>query len=325
MKYLVTGGNGHLGNQVVRKLVKQGEDVRVSVRNPKDLSPFRGVDCEVVYADIFDIASLEQAVKGIDIVIHCAAIFKHWSKDPQKDIVNANVTATENVMKAVQRGGTVKKMIYISSMAALDGYLPVLDERSWGKRFPNPYFEGKMRSEKRAWELAKEYAIPMITILPSSIVGPHWSSEHLTPTLNFINLIKKGKLPFDPQVVMSLVHVEDVVDAIISSLTKGRAGERYLIANDSTMSSTRMIELARRIDPSLRAVPGRGKWFQMSAAFIFETVSQFTNKPPLLLRGNIDFYYKATRRFDISKARAELGYSPRRPEEAFEASWDYLQ
>lgn len=324
MKYLVTGGNGHLGNQLVRKLVLQGEDVRVSVRNPKDLSPFKGLNCEVVYADIFNPQSLKKAVKGIDIIIHCAAIFKHWSKNPQQDIIDANVKATENMMKAVHEEGTVSRLIYISSMAALDGYQPTLNESTWGTKFPNPYFEGKTKSEKRAWELSKEYQIPMITILPSSIVGPHWTNKHLTPTLNVMNLIKNGKLPFDPQVVMSLVHVEDVADAIISSITKGKLGNRYLIANDKTMSSSEMIQHAKKLNPKLSIAPKRSKWFQMSVAFIAEMISQITNRPPVLLRGNIDFYYKATRRFDISKAKRDLNYAPRTPEDAFMSSLDFL-
>ncbi|EKQ57956.1 MAG: NmrA-like family protein [Clostridium sp. Maddingley MBC34-26] len=63
---LVTGANGHLGNNLVRELLKKGEKVRASVRNINDKEAFIGLDCEVVYADLMDKDSLRKALDGVD-------------------------------------------------------------------------------------------------------------------------------------------------------------------------------------------------------------------------------------------------------------------
>ncbi len=323
MKYLVTGGNGHVGNQLVRTLAAQGKDVRVSVRNVKDKRPFEGVQCEVVYADIFDIDSLHSALESVDVVIHCAAIFKHWSRDPQKDIIDANIKGTENMLEAISQR-KIKKLIYLSSMMAIDGYSDILNEKTWSSRYPNPYAQAKKESEERAWELAEKWDIPMLSILPSSIAGPHWSRDHLTPTLAVLDKLSQAKVPFDPQVVLSFVHVQDIVDGIVSSVTKGCVGERYFLANEKTISSTEILKIAKSIDSSVK-IPGKGpKWIQLILASIDEFRSLITNRQPVILRGNINYYFKASRKFDISKARKELNYSPREPEAIIRESFSFL-
>lgn len=66
---LVTGANGHLGNNVVR----------ASVRNPNNREPFTGLNCEIVQADLTDKPSLLKAMEGVDTLYQVAAVFKHWA------------------------------------------------------------------------------------------------------------------------------------------------------------------------------------------------------------------------------------------------------
>ena len=74
---LVTGANGHLGNNLVRALLENGETVRASVRNPNNKIPFEGLDCEVVQADLMDKDSLLRTLEGVDTLYQVAAVFKH--------------------------------------------------------------------------------------------------------------------------------------------------------------------------------------------------------------------------------------------------------
>ena len=83
---LVTGANGHLGNNLVRLLISKGYQVRASVRNIKNRKPFEGLDCEVVQADITDKSSMIQALRGVDTFYAVGAVFKLWAKNPQKEI-----------------------------------------------------------------------------------------------------------------------------------------------------------------------------------------------------------------------------------------------
>ncbi len=72
---LVTGANGHLGNNLVRFLISKGIPVRASVRNLKNTEPFAGLDCEVVQSDNEDKASLVRAMQGVEVFYAVGAVF----------------------------------------------------------------------------------------------------------------------------------------------------------------------------------------------------------------------------------------------------------
>ncbi len=80
---LVTGANGHLGNNLVRLLTERGCRVRDGVRRTDVLNAFDDINCEIVYADMLDRRSLTQSMQGIGTPYHCAAVFKHCAKDPK--------------------------------------------------------------------------------------------------------------------------------------------------------------------------------------------------------------------------------------------------
>jgi len=152
---LVTGANGHLGNNIVRELLKNGETVRGSVRNIKNTKPFEGLDIELVYADLLDKESLRKVMKGVDTLYQVAAVFKHWSKNPEKEIIQANLDITQNILE-VANEFKVRKIVYVSSFAAISHNSPPMNESTWNEDFSNDYYKSKVVSEKLAWELAKK-------------------------------------------------------------------------------------------------------------------------------------------------------------------------
>src|SRR5215467_12044513 len=135
---LVTGANGHLGNNLVRLLINKGIPVRASVRNLKNKEPFAGLNCEVVQADITNRQSLVKALQGVEIFYAVGAAFKLWAKDPKKEIYDVNLSGTRNIVEAAKEAG-VKRIVYVSSIAALNyrklptresyGYNP--ERRNW--------------------------------------------------------------------------------------------------------------------------------------------------------------------------------------------------
>ncbi len=92
---LVTGANGHLGNNLVRALLDKGEKVRASVRNVNYPKPFEGLDCEVVYADLLDRESLSKATKGVDTLYQVAAVYKIWAKNPEETLKESLIYLAE--------------------------------------------------------------------------------------------------------------------------------------------------------------------------------------------------------------------------------------
>lgn len=319
---LVTGANGHLGNNLVRELLKEGYEVTASVRDLNNTKPFEGLDCKRVYADFLNKKSLINAFEGIEVVFHVAAVFKHWSKNPEKEIIEANLQGAKNVMEAASICG-VKKIIYVSSIAALDFTQKVIDEKSWGRNFPNHYFKAKNDSEKLAWELADKYSLDLITVLPSGMIGPEIFGSY-TPAMNLLNNIIHNKLPFDPQYEINYVHVQDVAIGIVAAERYGKVGERYILGNESSVNTSDVLKIANRLYPETKIPRKASKNVQLFLAKSMKIASKITGNPPMLLKGNINHYYKRKENLNTEKARRELGFRPMNPEAALAETFEYL-
>ncbi|RIJ50178.1 NAD-dependent epimerase/dehydratase family protein [Maribellus luteus] len=322
-KCLVTGANGHLGNNLVKELTKQGYEVRASVRNLKNKAPFEGVDCEVVYADITDKNSLLAAMKDIDVLFHVAAVFKHWAPDAEKEILEPNILGTRNVLEAAAEMN-IRKTILVSSIAAIDHRVAPMNEKEWAKDFPNPYYEAKQKAEQLAWKMAEDLKLELITVLPSSMIGPDIYGR-LTPSMNVMRSIVKGDLPFDPAFCLNFVDVKDVAKGIVLAEQNGKPGNRYILATEPSVSTTDLVQIAKQLYPEMGVAPVLPKEQLLAIAEKMEAESKITGEAPLLLVGNVEHYYQADARMDIGKARNELGYQPREIEEVIVETFHYLK
>src|SRR5438034_10689862 len=115
---LVTGANGHLGNNLCRLLVARGEPVRAMIRPSADAAPLAGLDLEIVRGDIMDAASTARALEGCGRLYHTAAGFLMWSRDPERDIIRPSVEGTRIVLEAAVQAG-VDKVVYTSTTGTM--------------------------------------------------------------------------------------------------------------------------------------------------------------------------------------------------------------
>ena len=198
-----------------------------------------------------------------------------------------------------------------------------MDETSWNSDFSNPYYQSKTESEKLALHIAKELDLWLMSVLPSGMIGPNCFG-HLTPTMEIPNAIVKNKLPFDINFHFNYVDVRDVADGMIRAAEKGRSGERYILGNETSISTTEIIKFAQSLLPGIKKPSGRSKNFVMALAFLMELSSKITGKPPSVTRSIVKTYCGADQSCNISKARRELGYNPRGPEEILKESLIYL-
>nr|WP_315197262.1 NAD-dependent epimerase/dehydratase family protein [uncultured Flavobacterium sp.] len=321
-KCLVTGANGHLGNNLVRELVNQNYQVRASVRNLNNKEPFEGVNCEVVYADMLDKESLKIAMKDIEIVFHVASVFKHWSPDPQKDIIEPNVIGTKNIIEAAS-DCNIRKVILVSSIATLDHSSVPMKENTWNKYFPNAYYQSKQEAEQLAWDLSKKLNVNLITVLPSSIIGKEIFGN-LTPTMFFFDMVLKNQLPIDPNFAFNYVDVKDVVKGMILADKYGKIGERYILATEPSITTYDVFALAKEIFPEVIIPAQLLKSELIEIAKKMEDESVITKTAPLLMVNNVEAYYNADSRIDISKAKSELGFNPISPVKAIKNTLLYL-
>ncbi|KJJ84620.1 NAD-dependent epimerase/dehydratase [Candidatus Omnitrophus magneticus] len=120
MNILVTGAGGFLGSAIVEELIKKGHKVRTLLRRKEAAFNLHGMQTELFICDILNSDAVMQAVKGIDVIFHAAAIYNTypWYCLNPKELYTTNIEGTRNIMEAALREG-VKKVIYTSSTAAV--------------------------------------------------------------------------------------------------------------------------------------------------------------------------------------------------------------
>jgi len=318
---LVTGANGHLGNNLLRALIAKGERVRAGVRDVSNQQAFAGLNCELVYTELQDKKSLIKALDGVDILYQVAAVFKHWAKDPETDIVSPNVEGTRNILEAAAQAG-VKKIVYVSSVAAVGHNGEALDETEWNADQSNPYYRSKILSERLAWELAEELGLEMVSVLPSAMIGPH--AYRLTDTMGYLESIRQRQVPLNPNFYFNFVDVRDVANALIMAAQCGVAGERYILANTHCSGMDSIIAVANSVTPGYKLPPKAPKCLLFLAAFLKESMAKLSGKAADLTRSQVAIFYGIKQEYAIKKAREQLGFQPRTPEVALKETFNYL-
>lgn len=317
----VTGANGHLGNNLVRTLLDRGENVVAGIRNTNHAEKLRALGGRVTHADLLDKPSLVRSLDKVDVLYQVGAVFKHWAPDPEHDIYQANMRATRNILEAAAEAG-VEKVVYVSSLAALDRACNPITETTWNPDTSNVYFRSKTDSEKLAWDLAGKLGLNMVSVLPGAMIGPNcWSP---TPTMSLLRTILEGMLTADPGFFFNFVDVRDVAEGCWQVAENGRAGERYLLANEHCTGVGEIVRIAQTLFPERRiktpARPPRSLLYPIVT--ILELAARFRGQEPELQRNYLRVF-TLREECDISKARRELGFAPRSPQETIEAALKY--
>lgn len=322
---LVSGANGHLGNNLVRLLIKKGIPVRASVRDIKNKECFRDLDCEVVQASITDKASFKKALQGVDTFYAVGAAFKLWAKDPKKEIYDVNMQGTRNTIEAAAEAG-VKRIVYVSSIAALDyKNLPTKESNGYNPDRRDMYYNSKNDGEKLAFQLAKELGIELISVMPGAMIGAE-AFHSLNVSYGVLRLILNKQIPVDTKITLNWVDVKDVAEGCYLAAQRGRSGERYILANEKCMTITDTTRLAQKLYPELKLkVPGSvPKFILYAIAGLMEFSAKVSGKPPLLTTKEIAMFSGLQQDFDISKSRNELGFNPKNNEQALKEAMAYL-
>lgn len=229
---LVTGGTGFVGSVLVKKLVANGEKVRVIYRKGSNLSVLEDVKnrIELVEADILDVPSLEIAFQGVTKIYHSAALISYNSNE--RDLLfKVNVEGTANVVN-VALLHQVKRLVYVSSIAAIGGLPDTLidEETKWEKSdFDTQYGISKKLGEHEIFRGIAE-GLNAVIVNPGIILGPgFWEQKNAA---KLYSAVEKG-FPIYTKGTNGYVDVSDVVEASIQLMNSDINGERFILVSEN--------------------------------------------------------------------------------------------
>lgn len=299
---LVTGATGGLGRTLVPMLRAAGWQVRATGRRPRAGEPIDALDLTAPLTP--DLCA------GVDTVFHLAALSSPWG--PRAAFQAINVDATGRLAEAAARA-RCRRFVHVSTpsiYAEARDRLGLTEADPPARRFANAYAETKWRAER----LLAEAPLPVSIVRPRAIVGP--DDAVLLPRL--LRVIRRGRVPL-PGGGAALVELTDARDVSAALIAAADAPPTSVNISGGAARPLRAIveRIAARLALPIRvvAVPHAAA---LAGAGLLEAVGRLTGRePPITLYGVKALGWSQT--FDLSHARAHLGWSPAiAPEEAID-------
>ncbi|MBL7206062.1 MAG: NAD-dependent epimerase/dehydratase family protein [Candidatus Aenigmarchaeota archaeon] len=203
---LITGASGFVGSELVKELVKRKKRVRCLLRKKKD------INTEVVYGDLRDKKSIEDAVKGVDTVIHLGALIL----GSKEELIDVNIKGTKNLVNSVDKN---TKFIFISSIYA------GIENSAYGY------------TKRKGEEAVKAKLNNWVILRPSLIYGKNDFFITRIIRARVMPVIGNGRYKNQP------VYIKDVVNAIIKVLEKDVKNKTYNIAGPHALSYNKMLDI----------------------------------------------------------------------------------
>ena len=311
--YIVTGANGFLGNNIVRKLLQNKEnEVRALVLPDDKINSLEGLDCKIYYGDVTKLETLEDIFKIEEdaelFVIHCAAIVYIKSKYNPK-VYDVNVNGTKNVIEKVLEKNA--KLVYVNSVHAItekpNNELMTEINHFEPEKVKGQYAKTKAEIANYVLEMVKTRDLNACIVHPSGIIGPNdFGNSHLT---QLIIDFATGRLKACVKGGYDFVDVRDVADGIISACDKGKKGECYILSN-------RYVEIKELLD-NISEVMNIKKiktilpmWIAKLTAPLSEKYYAILKEAPLYTRYSL-YTLQSNSNFSNQKAKKELGYKNR--------------
>lgn len=282
-KVLITGGTGFLGAYTIRELIQHGFAVR-AIRRSATLPFFIPAaileKVEWVEGDILDIVSMENAMEGIDMVIHAAAKVSFDPKE-RKELYHINIEGTANMVNiALERN--IRRFVHISSVAALgrtaNGDVVTEDKKWQESKLNTQYAISKYYAEREVWRGMGE-GLNVVILNPSTILGyGDWNHSSCAIFKNAYN-----EFPWYTTGINGFVDVEDVARAAVLLLQHEISAERFIVSADNWSFRQLLNTMAEGFHkklPTREASPLMGEM-----AWRMERLkSMFSGKKPLLTR-----------------------------------------
>lgn len=292
---LVTGGAGLLGHTLIEMLLAKGLPVK-AIYNKTPLAEFHTDKLSSVHCDILDVYALEDVMKDVTEVYHCAALVSFLPGDAEK-LYRINAEGTANIVNASLNAG-VRKLVHVSSVAALGRIRPgemITETMQWTEETSNSkYGHSKYLGELEVWRGTAE-GLNAVVVNPVIILGPsNWNDS----STKIFRSVYEG-FPWYTEGSTGFVDVRDVALAMILLMEADISGERFIISAENRTYKDFFAMVAEgfgKKPPSRKVTP-----FLAAIKWRLEAIkSRFTGKSPLVTKETAATAL-ATVQFDNSK------------------------
>ncbi|MCS3801863.1 SDR family NAD(P)-dependent oxidoreductase [Niastella sp. OAS944] len=307
-KILVTGGSGFIGAYIIKELVEKGYAVRAirhSNNAPFFIPAHINEKVEWVPGDVLDVVSLQEAMDGVDAVIHAAAKVSFNDND-KSSLYKINIDGTANIVNMALESN-VKRFVHISSVAAIGRTVTgetVNEEKKWqAGKMHTTYAISKYHAELHVWRGAAE-GLDMVIVNPSTVLG--YGDWNMSSCAIFKSVYKE--FPWYTKGINGFVAVTDVAKAAVLLMESNQSHERFIVNGDNWSFQQLFNTIADgfgKKHPHKEASPFIGK-----IAWRMEKLkSMMSGKKPLLTRQSARVAQSVTY-FDNSKILKALpGFS----------------
>lgn len=310
MKIAVTGAAGFVGVNLVTQLVEAGHEVIAIDRVASDLAPSTGVTW--VNADVLDPEAMTAALKGVERVFHLVAMITLKQED---DVAwRLNTEGVRVVAEAALANG-VQRFIHCSSIHSFDleieGALNENAPRATEESGLPVYDRSKYAGEVALREVISR-GLDAVICNPTAVYGPVDNPQRLSRLNQMARDSARGRVPISVGGGFDFVDVRDVAAGLILAGDKGRTGENYLLSGEPLSLHGLFVMAARnagRRGP-LAAIPLGVLKFVLP---VFHPIASLFGSDVLSPAALGAAFASPT--VDSSKARNEIGYTPRSAEQ----------
>lgn len=321
-KILITGGTGFLGTHIVRQFLAAGEkNLKVMASRVPEWMKDAGV--KAVEGSVTNADDVAKACKNVSAIFHLAGKVSR-DNDDAASMNKIHLEGTRLLCEAATEAG-VETIILASSSGtiAVSEDTTVVDET-----FPQPisiltrwaYYASKYYQERTAIENFNGEGQRLVILNPSLLLGP--DDDRLSSTKPVLDFLGR-KIPYSPSGGLNFVDARDAAAAFISALDRGKHQEKYLLGAENMTFEQFFGRLARLsgVSAPMLKVP---KKLAMAGSSMISSLYKNWGKQSPVMPNEVEqaeyFWY-----FDSSKAKEELGFEPRDPQETLQDTITYLR
>lgn len=304
MTVLVTGATGFMGASLVRRLLFQGERVRVLARSPAKAKPLTDQGAEAVIGDITDPIAVAEAVDGASVVYHLAGrLFAPGV--PAAEYYATHVEGTKLLLERAQEESTLERFVHCSTTGVLGVTGDGPADETAPYRPTNAYEATKAEAEQAVRDRTRD-GFPAVIARPGLVYGP--GDLHLLPF--FRTVLRRQFRPIGRRPVwLHPIYIDDMTEALLRCGQRAEAvGECFHLAGREPVSLAGLADAIARAGGTRLPRGHIPLTAAQAVAVVGDRLPPKLRQSAPLTRGRLDFLTHS-RVYDIRKAQRVLGFA----------------